>query len=218
MKYHLHINQEKAIELGLNLNQAHILDLLCSASTWAEPIVINGEVYYWVARQKVCSELPLLDLKPDTAYRHLKKLAELGVIEYIKDGKKDLIKVSEKGKGYYVGNKSEKTRKQIRESSEINPTDPITIDTTTKDKDRAKAKRFAPPSLNEVSSYCRERGNSIDPEQFIDFYSAKNWMIGKNKMKDWKAAIRTWEKRESKSSVGITSNSRGWASNMEDVF
>lgn len=57
-----------------------------------------------------------------------------------------------------------------------------------------KSHRFTPPTLEEVAEYCRERNNGIDPQRFIDFYSAKGWMIGKNKMKDWKAAVRTWEK------------------------
>jgi len=50
--------------------------------------------------------------------------------------------------------------------------------------------------VEEVKNYCNERNNNIDPEAFIDFYKSKNWYIGKNKMKDWKAAVRTWEKRE----------------------
>ena len=55
-------------------------------------------------------------------------------------------------------------------------------------------KKFTPPSFDEVKDYCFERGNSVDPQKFIDFYSSKGWMVGRNKMKDWKAAIRTWEK------------------------
>lgn len=55
--------------------------------------------------------------------------------------------------------------------------------------------RFTPPTLNEVTEYCNERDNGIDPEYFIDFYTTKDWKVGKNKMKDWKAAIRTWEHR-----------------------
>lgn len=54
---------------------------------------------------------------------------------------------------------------------------------------------FTPPTLEEVISYCKERNNSVDPQKWYDFYSAKGWMIGKNKMKDWKAAVRTWERR-----------------------
>lgn len=57
-----------------------------------------------------------------------------------------------------------------------------------------KTKRFIPPSLEDVQSYCLERGNSVDAERFIDYYTANGWMVGKNKMKDWKAAIRTWER------------------------
>lgn len=56
-------------------------------------------------------------------------------------------------------------------------------------------KRFVVPSLEEVQAYCTERNNGIDAQRFIDFYSAKNWYVGKNKMVDWKACIRTWENR-----------------------
>lgn len=67
-----------------------------------------------------------------------------------------------------------------------------------------KAKRFIPPSVEEVEQYCIERSNNIDAQSFIDFYESKGWMIGKNKMKDWKAAVRTWErsrKQENKENV-----------------
>jgi len=52
---------------------------------------------------------------------------------------------------------------------------------------------FSPPSLKEVQDYCIERSNKVDPAQFVDFYESKGWMVGKNKMKDWRAAVRTWE-------------------------
>lgn len=67
-----------------------------------------------------------------------------------------------------------------------------------------KTKRFIPPSVEEVEQYCIERSNNIDAQSFIDFYESKGWMIGKNKMKDWKAAVRTWErsrKQENKENV-----------------
>lgn len=68
----------------------------------------------------------------------------------------------------------------------INPTNP-----PTKPK---KSSKFIPPTLEEVQAYCKERNNSVDAERFVDFYTSKNWMVGKNKMKDWKAAVRNWEK------------------------
>lgn len=58
------------------------------------------------------------------------------------------------------------------------------------------ASRFQPPSVDDVRKYCRERGNGVDAEQFVDFYTSKNWMVGKNRMRDWKAAVRTWEVRD----------------------
>lgn len=56
-----------------------------------------------------------------------------------------------------------------------------------------KLNEFIPPSLEEVTEYCKGRNNSIKPEQWLNFYQSNGWMIGKNKMKDWKASIRTWE-------------------------
>lgn len=55
---------------------------------------------------------------------------------------------------------------------------------------------FCPPTAGQVQDYCRERGNRVDAQAFVDFYSSKGWMIGKNKMKDWRAAVRTWERQD----------------------
>ena len=62
--------------------------------------------------------------------------------------------------------------------------------------ERENRTRFIPPTLEQVTSYCSERQNNIDPQRFIDFYESKGWMVGKNKMKDWQAAVRTWEQRD----------------------
>lgn len=67
-----------------------------------------------------------------------------------------------------------------------------------KERNKREKKIFSPPSLEEVQNYCLERNNKINAQGFIDFYVSKDWMVGKNKMKDWKAAIRTWENREKK--------------------
>ena len=60
-------------------------------------------------------------------------------------------------------------------------------------------KRFRPPTVEEVEAYCFERNNKVDAERFVDFYASNGWRVGKNPMKDWKAAVRTWEKREDNS-------------------
>lgn len=62
-------------------------------------------------------------------------------------------------------------------------------------KENAKRK-FIKPTLEEVNQYCLERSNGINAEAFYDFYESKDWYVGKNKMKDWKACVRTWERRE----------------------
>lgn len=65
------------------------------------------------------------------------------------------------------------------------------------DKKEIKTKKkFIKPTIDEVSSYCKERGNKIDAQKFIDYYEANGWQVGRNSMRDWKAAIRTWEKND----------------------
>lgn len=96
----------------------------------------------------------------------------------------------------------------IRTNTDIYETYQTEDKTKTKDKTKdnslppngvsdTRAKCFSPPTLDDVSAYIRERGSNVDAQRFLDFYTAKGWMVGKNRMKDWKAAVRTWEKRDS---------------------
>jgi hypothetical protein len=91
--------------------------------------------------------------------------------------------------------------KSFRNSSGIVPKSDTTDKEADKDKDKDKdkrgenRKRFIPPSFGDIKEYCRERNNGVNPQVWIDFYTANGWMIGKNKMKDWKASVRTWEQR-----------------------
>lgn len=66
---------------------------------------------------------------------------------------------------------------------------------------------FIAPTVEQVKAYCKERHNNVDPEEFVDFYTMKGWRVGKEPMKDWKAAIRTWEKRRKKEE----SKEEGWS-------
>lgn len=76
------------------------------------------------------------------------------------------------------------------------------IDRKGKDKENieggqaASHSKFVKPSVEEIAAYCAERNNNIDPQQFFDFYESKGWKVGNQSMKDWKAAVRTWERRE----------------------
>ena len=81
-------------------------------------------------------------------------------------------------------------------STSCQPNDGISKDKLSKDNlsKENNIRRFSPPSVEEVRAYCEERKNNVDPESFVNFYESKGWMVGKNKMKDWKAAVRTWER------------------------
>ncbi len=68
-----------------------------------------------------------------------------------------------------------------------------------------KKKTFTPPTLQEVQVYCLERQNHVDAERFVDYYTANGWKVGKNSMKDWKAAVRTWERKDKADTTANTS-------------
>lgn len=85
-----------------------------------------------------------------------------------------------------------------------------------KEDTNVSKKRFAPPSVDEVRAYCAERNNGIDPQSFIDFYESKGWMVGKNHMRDWKAAVRTWERNRTKPPNGKKNNFNSFKQNNYD--
>lgn len=128
MRYTHSINAVKCLEWDINLAQGALIDLINQASSWAKPHVIDDEVYYWISRNKVIDEIPVAYSKADTVYRSIKSLAEKGIINHVKSGKRDLINLTEKGKTWNVkgtdigdaklGNKSE-----LVEKSEINPSE-----------------------------------------------------------------------------------------------
>ena len=66
------------------------------------------------------------------------------------------------------------------------------VDTTPKSTPKEKRTRFVAPTEEEVRQYCLEKDYTLDAQRFVDFYECKGWMVGKNKMKNWKAAVRTW--------------------------
>lgn len=80
----------------------------------------------------------------------------------------------------------------------------IRLDKTRKEeKARApSSRRFTPPSVDEVAAYCRERGNGVDAQRFVDFYASKGWKVGSAGMKDWRAAVRNWERQDNTKNGG----------------
>jgi hypothetical protein len=98
-------------------------------------------------------------------------------------GKSDRVSIGHPGLALLTGTEQEQKKEQ--------------------NQNGAAAQRFVPPSVDDVRTYCRERGNSVDAEAFVAFYGSKGWMVGKNKMRDWHLAVVTWEKnRPHSNSVG----------------
>ena len=78
-----------------------------------------------------------------------------------------------------------------------------------KDKNKSKNKKFIAPTIDEVREYIEEKGYSIDPERFVDYYTANGWMVGKSHMKDWKATVRNWERNNGNDTGASGRKSRG---------
>ena len=128
------------MEWEINATQGILFSLLYEAPAWAKEEIIENKAYYFVSRNLILNELPMFFEKSDTVYRNLKVLQEKGLIEYIKQGKKDLIKITSKGKTWneFKENNSEqnseknpskfgkKSEKQ-ENNSEKNPTNNNTI-------------------------------------------------------------------------------------------
>lgn len=129
MKYDILLKQQAMIDHDLNVTQFAVLDLIAGASTWADGIIINHEVYYWASRTMIVDELKALDLKPDTVYRILKQLVRNGLIDFRKKGKQDCVRLTPKAKAIfrkagqkerenpYVGKKSENGENTMSEKN-----------------------------------------------------------------------------------------------------
>lgn len=81
-------------------------------------------------------------------------------------------------------------------TSTSTPTTTSTSTTIDSVVDKPQRTRFKPPTLEEVQAYCQERNNCVDPQRFIDYYASNGWKVGRNSMKDWKAAVRSWERKD----------------------
>jgi hypothetical protein len=140
-------------------------------------------------------------IKESTIERHLKRLQKSGEIEQETNNKFRLITICKYDE--YQARENE-VEQQTDNKRTTNGQQTDTIEEGKEGKKEKKTtnsgvkERFSPPNIQEVYDYCKERNNEVDHEKWFDYYTSKGWMIGKNKMKDWKAAVRTWE-RNSKS-------------------
>jgi len=124
MQYNIYINQLKASEWGLNLQQAALFSFLYELPSWAECHVIAGTSWYRIARSKLTKELPILTTKTDTIYRQMRGLTDAGLLEVTQLGAVTLVRITEKGASWNrdLGKISEGSEKNPSDPSEKNPT------------------------------------------------------------------------------------------------
>lgn len=182
----------------------HTLLMINNKSSWSD----------WFQRTNV-SLYAMMGMSEKGLIEARKELKELGIIDYIPSKKKgqitkySVLHCKMYGSKYSLNDSENDSQNDSHNSVETTgeTTDIKRLKTKTKTKTDKKTtnvvkKVFVPPTVEEVRAYCRERSNTVDAERFVDFYSAKGWMVGKNKMKDWKACVRTWEKRQEGESHG----------------
>ena len=113
--------------------------------------------------------------------------------EKARDKKEPLINVdikSNQGESTQVNLISHRSNIEVQEQVQVQ--DKLSQEKVKKRESSA----FRAPSVDEVRAYCSERGNDVDPEHFVAYYQSNGWKVGRNPMKDWKAAVRSWEKRD----------------------
>ena len=148
---------------------------------------------------KIAFELDLSPMQVRTAIQHLKDTGELTVRKY---PKYQVIAIEnyDRYQQYQQPNNSQITGNQQSDNRQLTGNQQQLKNNKNKRSIR-RSKEYVrgeiPPTREQVAEYCAERHNGIDAQRFIDFYEARGWMLGKSKMKDWQAAVRTWERRES---------------------
>lgn len=176
--------------------------LLQNLQHWIEKNKANGKNFfdghYWTYNsRKAFTELfPYATTRQvDTA---LKKLIDDGVIitgNYNTSAYDRTLwyAITEKGNSILQKCKMENTKNANGKNENVTPIPNINTNINT-NMEQSPTKRFTAPALEEVKEYCAERKNNVDPERFINYYTANGWKVGKNPMKDWRAAVRSWER------------------------
>lgn len=165
---------------------------LCLKSLKSNGILIRqvGNILIPYDNQKL-AELTKMDF--DTVTVSMELLKQIGLVKVLDNGEIYVTQLES-----LIGSKSMgalKKQQQRLLSGQKEDKCPPKIEIELKDRDRIKNRNiFIIPTLEEVKKYCEERNNNIDAERFMDHYTSNGWVVGKTKMKDWKAAVRTWER------------------------
>lgn len=163
---------------GLLVRFSEVHGVCDYSSETKEVLLLNWHKYNWTNSEKFRKPLKkeIEDIKTDSFREYLTKLFNGEDVRY------------------RIDTKCIDTTVTVTVTDTVSDTDTVTDKKS--NKSNKSNKIFTPPTVEEVRRYCQERNNKVDPEGFIDFYESKGWFIGKNKMKDWKAAVRNWERSE----------------------
>ena len=145
----------------------------------------------------------------DRVLKFLKLLERLGMVTKDSNNKRTLLTIvkygdfqdaqdTDKDTGKDTGKDTEQTQNGRKSATNKN----------VKNERNINIYNIIPPTVEMVREYCQERNNGIDPEAFVSFYESKGWMIGKNKMKDWQSAVRTWERNRKSESAGAKTDEK----------
>jgi|TARA_B110000967_G_scaffold194074_1_gene222207 DNA-binding Lrp family transcriptional regulator len=209
MKYTIYINQKELCKTDFDLVDGAILDYLyfiCNSKN--EKIKkqrIDG--YTWVDYKKILNDIPMMRIKSKGALsRRVKKMEDTGFIKSIerrKNGHKlKYFALTKKSNSLFTQTQDPILKKEnpihlnaypIDEDEPISTIKDYTIKNNTIKIERDVS--FIKPTVIDIKEFCKERKNQVDAETFFDFYESNDWLIGKNKMKNWKACLRNWEKR-----------------------
>ena len=200
-------NDNYIIVAGFMINELHLTgnDLLVYALIYG--FSQDGETLYTGGRGYISKTL---DISTRTVSRILDNLETAGLIEKYTDDyngvKLNKYRVTNcQGGGQNVTGGYDKMSRGGDKMSQ--GYDKMSHNNTNNNTNNIK-RGFVKPTLAEVKDYCRERNNNIDAETFIDYYESNGWLVGKNKMKDWRACVRTWEKKNFRTSENKTNNNR----------
>ena len=173
-------------------------------------IMSDGKLYFDGLEDDFASELALdLDEKEENVQITVQYLLKSGLLEMCSDEEYYLPDAKDNtGTETAVASRVRRHRekqKALHCNADVTQMKQLCNGEKEKEKDReidssasttTKRKRFEKPTLSEIEQYCIERKNNVNAEQFFDYYESNGWKVGKNSMKDWKAAVRTWERSE----------------------
>ena len=166
-------------------------------SDWQGMTIKRGQLI--TGRKALAAQTGLSERQIRTALDHLKSTNELTIKS---TNKFSLITIVNYGKFQDVQSDIDQQNDQQVDQRPTSNRPQLNKDN--KEQQGVKTrKRFTPPAVEDVEAYCRERGNAVDAQRFVDFYTASGWMRGKTPIRDWKACVRTWERNANNDRNGV---------------